>query len=175
MNIKQEIAAIFPAANESAIPFGDTLQPNTAKLCAEYCLQTSNCLQTSTDPEDLLIYWIAHEFQLPPDLRTELQYSKLDVYTNREFWLRVEQGLTNNIQLNGRMYQLEMQSKAIVLRTAPLIGVSYRQYCGMRYAVAHVWNAGAVTGIKSSASASSIPAFGDPLASFPSIRPTTKE
>lgn len=174
MNIKQEIAAIFPAADDAAIPFGDTLQPNAAKLCAEYCLQTSNCEQTSTDPEGLLIYWIAHEFQLPPDLRTELQYSKLDVYTNREFWLRVVQGLTN-IQLNGRMYQLEMQSKAIVLRTAPLIGVSYRQYCGMRYAVAHVWNAGAVTGIKSRPDASSISAFGDPLASLPSIRPTAKE
>ena len=167
--IDKQLAGFFPAADDAAIPFGDTLQPNAAWHCLKYCEQTD------TDTEDLLIYWIAHEFQLPPDLRTELQYSKLDVYTNREFWLRVEQGLTNNIQLNGRMYQLEMQSKAIVLRTAPLIGVSYRQYCGMRYAVAHVWNAGAVTGIKSSASASSIPAFGDPLASFPSIRPTAKE
>ena len=167
MNIKQEIAAIFPAANESAVAFGDTMQPNAAKLCAEYCLQTS------TDPEDLLIYWIAHEFQLPADMRTELQYSKLDVYTNKEFWLRVEQGLTNNIQLNSRMYQLEMQSKPLVLRTAPLIGVSYRQYCGMRYAVAHVWNASATTGVKSRSNSADSLAFGDPLASFPSIRPAT--
>lgn len=171
-DIERNTIAIFPAADDAAIPFGDALQPNAAWHCTNYCRLTS------ADAEALLIYWIAHEFQLPPDLRTELQYSKLDVYTNREFWLRVEQGLTNNIQLNGRMYQLEMQSKSIVLRTAPLIGVSYRQYCGMRYAVAHVWNAGATTGVKSRSNSAASLAFGDPLASFPSIRPatsTTKE
>lgn len=168
-NIEQETLAIFPAANESALAFGDTLLPNAAWHCINYCRLTS------TDPEDLLIYWVAHEFQLPPDMRTELQYSKLDVYTNREFWLRVGQGLPNNIQLNGRMYQLETQSKLLVLRTAPLIGVSYRQYRGMRYAVAHVWNATASTGVKSQSRSADSLAFGDPLAAFPSIRPTAKE
>jgi hypothetical protein len=142
---------------------------NTSACCELYCAQTG------TEPEDVLIHWIAHEFQMPTDLRHHLQYSKLEVLTAQEFWQRVEQGLALNITLNNKLYSLHLQSSLLVLRTAAHVAVSYRQYCGMRFAVAHVWNAIASTGVKSQSRSWDSPVFGDPLASFPSIRPTEKE
>ena len=108
---------------------------NTSAHCANYAARTS------TEDEQLLIYWIAHEFNLPADLRMHLQYTKLEILSNDEFWKRIDVGVSTTIELNDRNYLVHYQSQSLILRTAPWIAVSYRQYCGMRYAVAHVWNA----------------------------------
>lgn len=149
--MKTAIDVIFSAADPFAVPYGTVHLPNTAAHCKNYCLQTDE------DPEQLLLFWVQNEFQLPPDLRVQLQYAKLEVLPNAEFWARLEQGVTPSIELNYREYAVHMQSHPLTLRTAPLIGVSYRQYCGLRYAVAHVWNSAVPRGaISSSASAISL-------------------
>lgn len=132
--MKTAVDVIFSEADPFNTPYGTVHLPNTAAHCKNHCLQTGE------DPEQLLMYWIQHEFQIPSDLRVKLQYSKLEVMRNAEFWKRLEQGLNNTIELNYRQYSVYMQSQPLVLRTAPLIGISYRQYSGLRYAVAHVWN-----------------------------------
>lgn len=81
--------------------------------------------------------WIETEFTLPVELRRLCDACFLRIMRRDQFMTAVRN--TTAIQFGERYYNLHCASRWPILETSELIGVSFRIYEGMAFAVAQHW------------------------------------